>query len=126
MLDTLCVSIGIEMGIVGDGPAYECVCNASFAVLGGLDPWPVWPDLSARHTPRMAEKMGNIFETYAGSLALNSAWHELRRLGVCLAGLEYFDKLDPDDRQRVAAIDHYRSFCLMPSGISSEFCDPGP
>ncbi|MCP4244609.1 MAG: hypothetical protein GY772_29050, partial [bacterium] len=92
VLDCAVVSIAIEMGLRSPTIAHECVSNATFAVLGGLDPWPVAATRPV-HSPGQAEHMGNLFETFAGSLASAGAWDQLRRLGVTIAFVEYFDKL---------------------------------
>ncbi|MCP4241491.1 MAG: hypothetical protein GY772_13100, partial [bacterium] len=126
VLDCLAISMAIELGLRSPAKGYEVVSNAAYAVIGGLDPWPT-STATAHHTPHMAGRMANLFETYAGSLATIQAWEHLRRLGAFVVLVEYFDKLDAPHRALAAHIIRvYRGMCIRPSGLSPFFQDPAP
>ncbi|MCP4242799.1 MAG: hypothetical protein GY772_19775, partial [bacterium] len=125
-LDCLVISMAIELGLRSPTKGYEVVSNAAYAVIGGLDPWPSSP-AAATHSPHMAGRMANLYETYAGSLATIQAWEHLRRLGAFIVLVEYYDKLDTPHRALATHILRvYRGTCTRPSGLSNYFQDPPP
>ncbi len=127
VLDSLVAAMALEVGLRTLRLAQEGVRVATFAVLGGLDPWPLAPDAPSRFTRGHATAMAHLIQTYAGVLAFSGSWEQLRRLGVSLLLIEHYALFPSPSPRRalVSALRYYRRLAgARPSDLSARLPNP--